>query len=228
MGEMVRYPSNGNTAAGYLAVPAAGAGPGVVVIQEFWGLVGHVTAVVDRFAASGFLALAPDLYHGEKATEPDEARKLNMELSMDRAAKDIAGAARHLAGRPEVTGERIGCVGFCMGGSLALWSATLSDDVVTAVGFYPRMPWQRIGPDWSRFAGKRAMIHCSEEDGTSAAEPIQTAVAAIEQAGGTVTVFDYPGTSHAFFNDDRPEAYDGVAAEEAWSRTLNLLRATIS
>jgi len=228
VGEMVSYPSNGGTAEGYLAVPEAGAGPGVVVIQEWWGLVGHITAVVDRFAASGFLALAPDLYHGETAGEPDEARKLNMGLSMDRVGKDIAGAARHLAGRPEATGQGVGCVGFCMGGSLALWSATLSDDVVTAVAFYPGMPWQRVGPDWSQFAGKHAMIHCSEEDGTSSAEGIQTAVTAIEQAGGTVTVFDYPGTSHAFFNDDRPEAYDGVAAEEAWSRTLNLLRATIS
>src|SRR5438128_5619700 len=132
MDGIVQYPSNGGSSEGYLAVPASGPGPGVIVIQEWWGLVPHIRAVADRFAQAGFVALAPDLYHGVQTTEPDEAGKLMMGLAMDQAARDIAGAASYLGGRPEVTG-RVGCVGFCMGGSLALWSATLSADIVATV-----------------------------------------------------------------------------------------------
>jgi carboxymethylenebutenolidase len=226
MGEPVRFPSNGQHSEGYLAVPAAGTGPGVIVIQEWWGLVPHSNALADRFADAGFVALAPDLFHGLHATEPDEAGKLLMGMAMDRAAQDIAGAASYLAGRPEVTG-RIGCVGFCMGGSLALWSATLSADIVTTVGFYPAVPWQRLAPEWTNYAGKQAVIHCAESDGFATAPGIREAVSAIEAAGGAVRTHDYPGTHHAFFNDDRPEVYDRYAAATSWARTLEVLRATL-
>jgi carboxymethylenebutenolidase len=223
MGEMVSYPSNGGTSEGYLALSTHGSGPAVVVIQEWWGLVPHIMSLADRFAAAGFTALAPDLYHGLKTSEPDEAGKLLMGLAMDQAAKDIAGAAAYLTGRPEVTGK-VGTVGFCAGGSLALWSATLSDEIVAAVGFYPPMPWERMNPKWADYAGKAALIHCSEGDGTSAAPGIQAAVKAIEDAGGEVSAHDYPGTHHAFFNDDRPEVYDAGAAASAWARTLEFFR----
>lgn len=226
MGEMVTYPSNGGTSEGYLALPPSGSGPAVIVIQEWWGLAPHIKAVADRFAAEGFVALAPDLYHGTITTEPDEAGKLLMGLAMDQAAKDIAGAAAYLASRPEVTG-RVGAVGFCMGGSLALWSATLSDHVVATVGFYPAIPWERMSPEWTNYAGKAAAIHCSEADGTSQAPGIQDARQAIEAAGGEVAVYDYPGTEHAFFNDDRPEVYDPAASATAWARTLELFRSRL-
>jgi carboxymethylenebutenolidase len=227
MGEQVTFASNGGTAEGYLAVPESGSGPGVVVIQEWWGLVPHIRDLADRFAAEGFVALAPDLYHGLKTTEPDEAGKLLMGLAMDRAAQDIAGAARHLAGRAETTGERLGAVGFCMGGSLALWSATLAPEIVAAVGYYPGLPWERMSPDWPSYAGKTAMIHAAEGDGGPDADGIQQATKAIEAAGGSVEVFGYPGTQHAFFNDTRPEVYAPDAAAQSWDRTLTLLRETL-
>jgi len=223
MGEMVTYRSNGGTSEGYLALPDSGSGPAVIVIQEWWGLVPHITSLADRFADAGFVALAPDLYHGAHTTEPDEAGKLMMGLAMDQAAKDMAGAAEFLAQRSEVTGK-IGTVGFCMGGSLALWSGTLSEHIAATVGFYPAVPWERMSPEWSNYAGKAALIHCSEEDGTSAAPGIQAARKGIEAAGGDVTIHDYPGTKHAFFNDDRPEVYDAGASTSAWARTLELLR----
>jgi carboxymethylenebutenolidase len=119
---------------------------------------------------------------------------------------------------------RVAAVGFCMGGSLALWSATLSDRVELAVGFYPAIPWERMRPQWPEFAGKSAVIHCSEADGLSQAPGIQTARAAIDQAGGECALYDYPGTKHAFFNDDRPEVFDADAAASAWARTLDALR----
>lgn len=232
VGEMVNYPSNGGTSTGYLALPSGGTGPAVIVIQEWWGLVPHIRSLADRFAEAGFVALAPDFYHGAVTTEPDEARRLLMGMAMDQAALDIGGAAQYLAGRPEVAAapngtDRMAAVGFCAGGSLALWSATLSDRVAVTVGFYPAMPWERMRPSWDNYAGKVAMIHCSEGDGTSAAPGIQAARDAIVRAGGEVILYDYPGTQHAFFNDDRPEAYHRQAAASAWARTLELLRSRL-
>lgn len=224
MGEMVSFPSNGETCEGYLSVPASGSGPGVVVVQEWWGLVGHIKTVVDRLAGQGFVALAPDLFHGTATDEPDEAMRLMMGLAMDRAGRDMAGAAAYLAGRDDVAGDGVGIVGFCMGGSLALWSGTLSPEIVAAVGFYPAVPWERMAPRWSGYEAKWAMIHCSEEDGTSTAKGIQDAWRAIESAGGEVEVFDYPGTHHAFFNDERLEVFDRQAADIAWERTVAFFR----
>lgn len=223
MGDLVSYASNGGTSEGYLALPKSGSGPAVIVIQEWWGLVPHIRSLADRFAEAGFVALAPDLYHGVHTTEPDEAGKLMMGLAMDQAAKDMAGAAAYLAARPETTGG-VGAVGFCMGGSLALWSATVSDDIVAAVGFYPALPWERMSPQWANYADKAAMIHCSEEDGRSDARGIKLARKAIEDAGGGCIVHDYPSTHHAFFNDDRPEVYNAAAASSAWARTVEFLR----
>src|SRR3954471_13438722 len=118
MGELVDFPSNGHGASGYLAIPESGSGPGLIVIQEWWGLVPQIQDVCDRFAAAGFVALAPDLYHGEKTTEPDEAGKLMMALNVEQAAKDMSGAVARVQ---EVSGrEAVGVVGFCMGGGLAL------------------------------------------------------------------------------------------------------------
>jgi carboxymethylenebutenolidase len=224
MGERITFASNGSTCDGYLALPPTGSGPGVIVIQEWWGLVGHITDVADRFAAEGFVALAPDLYHGVSATEPDDAMKLMMGLAMDKAAQDIAGAAKYLADRDEVVGTGIGTVGFCLGGSLALWSATISDQVKAAVGFYPAVPWERINPQWANYEGKSAIIHCSEHDGSSSAPGIQAALSGIRAGGGDVEAFDYEGSGHAFFNSDRPDVFSPEHAETAWQRTLSFFR----
>lgn len=224
MGKKIAFASNGGTCEGYLAVPESGSGPAVIVIQEWWGLVGHITSIADRFAAVGFIALAPDLYHGVIAKEPDHAMKMLMGLAMDKAALDIAGAAKYLSERDDVSGKGIGAVGFCMGGSLALWSATLSPEIIATVAFYPGLPWARMSPEWQNYSGKSAQIHCSESDGTSTAPGIQEAVKAIRSSGGDTQTFDYPGTHHAFFNDDRPEVYDEAASALAWDRTVTFFQ----
>ena len=228
MGEKVSFASNGSTCEGYLSLPASDSGPAVIVIQEWWGLVGHITAVADRFAREGFVALAPDLYHGVAATEPDHAMKLMMGLAMDKAALDIAGAAKYLDSRVDVPGKGIGAVGFCMGGSLALWSPTLAPEIIATVGFYPALPWSRMSPQWKNYSGKKAIIHCSEHDGTSSAPGIQEALTGITSGGGSAQTFDYPGTDHAFFNDERPEVYDTAASALAWDRTIAFLRSSLA
>src|SRR3954449_10563817 len=135
MGDMVDFKSKGDTARGYLAVPASGSGPGVIVVQEWWGLNPQIKGVADRLAKEGFVALAPDLYRGELAQhdEMDKAGHLMSTLPMDRAARDMSGAVDYLAGHNAVTGDGLAVMGFCMGGGLSLVLGTLRPDRVKAV-----------------------------------------------------------------------------------------------
>src|SRR3990172_5033411 len=137
----VVFPANGIEGSGYLAQPDdGGTHPGVIVIQEWWGLDGHIRDIAERFAREGFVALAPDLYHGSFATEPDEARKLAMNMNREQALKDLLGAARHLQGMVEVAPKKLGCVGFCMGGSLTLALAAATGGIAAAPPFYAPLP----------------------------------------------------------------------------------------
>ena len=224
MGENAIFKVNGHEGAGYLAIPTSGKGNPVIVIQEWWGLVNHIKDVVDRLAEAGFLAFAPDLYHGQVAHEPDTAKKLMMELELDHAAREIVGAAEYLTGLPQSSSSEVATIGFCMGGSLSVWSGTLSPLIRKTIAFYPGTAWERHNPEWSQYKGKQVMIHCSEGDGTSQAPGIQKAKDEIEAAGGGIHLFDYPGTLHAFFNDDRPEVFNENAARLAWTRTLEFLK----
>ena len=144
-GQMVEFSSNGGTASGYLAIPASGKGPGVIVIQEWWGLVPHIKDICDRFAAEGYAALAPDLYHGRSTTSPDEAGKLMMTLRIDEAEKDLRGAIAFLLNHEATTGEKVGTVGFCVGGALSLYTATKNSQVGACVVFYGGHP--NVKPD---------------------------------------------------------------------------------
>jgi carboxymethylenebutenolidase len=208
---------------GYLRIPASGRGPGVVLIQEWWGIVPHIRSVADRLADAGFVVVAPDLYRGEHTDEPDEAGKLMMGLRVASAASDISAAARHLVGSGHLTGAQVGCVGFCMGGGLALLAPTVSPDIDCGVAFYPAMPWPDYAPAWSGYAGKEVLVHECEADQPSTGADIARYASRIAEAGGVAVVESYPGTQHAFFNDDRPEVYDAKAANLAWERTLAFL-----
>lgn len=115
----------------YLSLPPSGHGPGVLVLQEWWGLVPQIRSVCDRFARAGFVALAPDLYRGDATTDPDEAARLMMDLEIDRAGRDLVHAVSALRNRSETDGPRVGCIGFCMGGQLALHAACLVRDIDT-------------------------------------------------------------------------------------------------
>ena len=220
----VTIPINGSEVDGYLALPASGSGPAVIVIQEWWGLVPHIINVADRLAAEGFVALAIDHYRGAQTTEPDEAQKLMMGLNIAQVADDLSQAAPWLLERPEVTSEKTGVIGFCMGGGLALLAPTVSDDICCAVAFYPAMPWPDYSPDWSRYAGKCALIHAAESDESWAGEAIASYTAAITSHGGKATVERYPDSEHAFFNDDRPEVFQPANAAAAWATSLPFLR----
>jgi carboxymethylenebutenolidase len=220
-GSMREISSNGGTVPAYVCVPPSGSGPGVVVIQEWWGLVPHIRNVADRVAAEGFVAIAPDLYRGEKTTEPDEAGKLVMQMRLDQAAKDMGGAVDALLAMPETTGNGVGVVGFCVGGGLALYLATLKPEVVAAVSYYG---FPRQGMDWDLSAVKGAVLgHYAEVDDFAPRELADQIERDLRDAGVRVTFHHYPGTQHAFFNDTRPEVHDPEAAELSWRRTLDFL-----
>ncbi len=219
-GRMVDFPTNGAKTAGYLATPAAGKGPGVLVIQEWWGLVGHIKNVCDRFAAEGFSALAPDLYHGKTASEPDEAGKLFMALNIAQAEKDLRGAITYLLGQSST--KKIGVVGFCMGGQLALFAATLNPALGACVNFYGVHP--NVKPDYTKLAGPVLGLF-AEKDQFVTPQVAREVDAAIRKAGKQSEIHIYPDVDHAFFNDERPDVYSKPAADDAWRRTLGFFRA---
>lgn len=225
MGEIIEFPSNGGTATGYLAQPSNGEGIPLVVIQEWWGLVPHITDVCERFAAEGFIALAPDLYHGESTTEPDEAGKLMMALNMAEAAKDLSGAIDEVSARAEV--HEVGVTGFCMGGGLALVAATQRPDKVKAcVPWYGLIPWPDAQPDWDRLDAA-VLGHYAEKDDFFPPSAARALGDDLRARGKEADIVVHPGVDHAFFNDTRPEVYNAEAAMSAWRQTVGFLRNTL-
>lgn len=222
MGEIVEFPSNGGTASGYLATQDAGGGIPLVIIQEWWGLVPHIKEVADRFAAEGFVALVPDLYHGATTTEPDEAGKLMMAMNLEQAAKDMSGAVdkvAQLSGKPHV-----GVTGFCMGGGLALILATQRPDRVKAVvPWYGLIPWANAQPDWARLDAA-VLGHYAEKDEYFTPELAQELEQTLRDLGKDATLKVYPDTDHAFFNDHRPEVHDAEASVEGFAATVAFLK----
>ena len=220
MGEMVEFKSNGGTCGGYLA---DGGGPGVIVIQEWWGLNDHIKDVADRFAAEGFTALAPDLYHGVVTTEPDHAGKLLMGMNLATAGKDLSGAIDLLQQRTGRT--KVGVTGFCMGGGLTLMVACQRPDAVAAAApFYGGMrPDTPI--DWPSMTAVVEGHYAENDRGNAAPDAITALGEELRAMGKDATFHVYQGTHHAFFNDTRPEVYDAAASKTAWERTLALFRA---
>jgi carboxymethylenebutenolidase len=218
MGQRVEFPSNAHNCVGYFA----GKGPAVVVIQEWWGLVPHIEDVVDRFAKEGFAAIAPDLYHGKVAKSPDQAEKLKMELDIDRAEREIAGAGEWL--KKQGTSKKYGVVGFCLGGALAQYVGTKEANVGAVVSFYGG--FQKAQRDWKNLRAPILLIY-GEKDQSVPPEQGRQLEQQLKNMGKKVDLVIYPGADHAFFNDTRP-VYKPDAASDAWRRTIDFFRSTLS
>jgi len=223
-GTMVQFKSNGGTCDGYLATPESGSGPGVIVLQEWWGLVDHIKDVCDRFAAEGFVALAPDLYHGESTTSPDDAGKLMMALNIAETEKDMKGAIDYLLSLDATTSEKVGTVGFCMGGQLSLYAACANSSVGACVIYYGIHP--EVHPDIANL--QAPVIGFFGEN-----DPMITPALAgdlekqLKEAGIDVVFKVYEGADHAFFNDTRTEVYHKEHAQDTWNKTIALYRANL-
>jgi len=224
MGQRVTFPSNAHTCQGYFAAPASGKGPAVVVIQEWWGLVPHIEDLVARFAREGFVAIAPDLFHGKTTKSPDEAGKMVMELDVDRAVAEIKGAGAYLLQRPECTSKKYGVVGFCMGGGLAQHVATQDQNVGAAVSFYGG--FKKVVTNWENLNAPLLLIYGENDQGVPP-EKGRELTAKLQKMGKNVEVVIYPNATHAFFNDSRPEVHNPDAAADAWRRTLELFRRSL-
>ena len=225
MGEMVQFPFAGGTTGGYLSEPKNGGGPGVVVIQEWWGLVDHIKDVCDRFAAEGFVALAPDLYHGKTTKSPDEAGKLMMAMRIDEAERVLGAAVDYLSTLDSTTSEKIGAVGFCMGGALALYTATKNPKVGACVVFYGGHP--KVKPDLPNLHAPVLGLY-AEKDGFVTPALVRDLERKLRDLGKQIEVNIYKDADHAFFNDTRPEVYNAEAAADAWQRTVEFLRKHLS
>lgn len=223
-GEIVSFASNGGSAEGYLAKPSAAKAPGVIVIQEWWGLNDNIKGIADRFAAAGYVALAPDLYHGQIAAEPDEAMKMMMAMKMDVAAKDMTGAYDYLKQHDASTGK-MGSVGFCLGGGLSLYLSTLRPMDATVI-FYGALPG--VQPDLSKLKGP-VLGHYAENDDWASPAAAKALEDQIKEAASVATEFhQYAGTHHGFFNDTRSEVHAPEASKQAWERTLAFYKQHLS
>jgi carboxymethylenebutenolidase len=226
MAETVEFKSNGNTASGYLVKPASGSGPGVLVIQEWWGLDSGIKEMTGRLGAAGFVALAPDLYHGELAghDEMDKASHLMQALPPDRAARDMSGAVDYLAGHESVTGRGIGVVGFCMGGMLALIIAANRGDRIKAVVPFYGFPQGATEPDWTTLTAS-VSGHMAEHDDFFSPAAARALESRLRGMGKDVTFTVHPGTGHAFMGPHNAlGTLNTELAARIWPQAVAFLR----
>jgi carboxymethylenebutenolidase len=206
------------TASGYLALPASGAGPGVLLLHAWWGLTDIFKNTCERLAEVGFVAYAPDLYHGQTATTIEEATRVRGTLNFDGAILDIIAAIALLRSQPQVRGNSIGAIGFSIGAAFALGMSTNRQDIGAVVAFYGL----ELGPAYT-FARAAYQGHFAELDEWESAEDIVTMEQVLRKAGKEVTFYTYPSTRHWFFEENRPGYYDAGAATLAWQRTIVFL-----
>lgn len=229
MAETVEFKSNGNIASGYLVTPAAGAGPGVLVIQEWWGLDSGIKEMADRLGAAGFVALVPDLYHGELAAhdEMDKAAHLMQSLPPDRAGRDMSGAVDYLSSLKAVTSKGIGVVGFCMGGMLAFIIAANRPDKVKAVVPFYGFPQGPTEPDWSKMDAA-VSGHMAEHDDFFPPAAARALEARLRGMGKNVTLAVHPGTGHAFMAPHNAlGTLNAKLAAEIWPKVVSFLHDTL-
>lgn len=218
----IAFPTNRGSTPGYLAQPfPPGDFPGVIVIQEWWGLNPHIKDVTERLARAGYVALAPDLYHGKVTTEPDEARKLAMALERERAVAEILAAARFLQSPESVSSKKVGVMGFCMGGGLAASAAAESaGELGAAVMFYGRP----LDPADTTKLQVPLLGLFGELDQGIPVDSVRAFASELQAHGKVHEIYIYPGAPHAFFNDSRPHIYHAEAAADAWEKVLAWFR----
>ena len=214
----VSYKSGNGTVHGIIYAPEGkGPFPGIIVIHEWWGLNDWVKEQASKLADQGYVALAIDLYRGKVATTPNEAHEFMGGVPQDRAARDLQAAFAYLQSQPSVKKDRIGAIGWCMGGKYTLELATQEPGLKAAVAYYGAPP-----TDAAAVAKIKAPVlgNYGAEDKGPAPEQVKAFEAAMKKDGHTIDVKLYPGAGHAFANPNNPwGGYREAAAKDAWART---------
>jgi len=224
MTQRVEFKSKtGETEHGELAEPSgSGKAPALIVVQEWWGVNDHIRSLVDRFAKEGFLAFAPDLFHGKTTKDASEAASLLNGLDWRRAVEDVAGAVEYVVSHPRSTGH-VGITGFCMGGAVALAAAANVPGLLAAVPFYGIPDG---GTDYSKVTAALQGHFGKSDDFVKPAYALALKER-LEKAGKKIELHLY-AAGHAFVNDTRPEAYNADAAKLAWGRAVTFLKAHLT
>ncbi|WP_119352364.1 dienelactone hydrolase family protein [Azohydromonas sediminis] len=221
MGSTIEFARpDGKTVQGYLAEPAT-PGPGIVVIQEWWGLNDQIRGVADRLALAGYTALVPDLYRGRSTVEAEEAHHLMTNLNFgDAASQDVRGAVQHLKGRGCA---KVGVTGYCMGGALTILALTMAPEADAGVVWYGYPPLEFV--DASKIKAPM-MAHWATQDAAFAMEGVEALEAKLKAAGVAYTGHRYLA-HHAFANETAQgprriavTQYDAAWAQVAWDRTM--------
>ncbi len=222
--EMTSYHSGSVTVRAFLARPdGPGPSPGIVVIQEWWGLNDHIIDIARRLAREGYVALAPDLYarQGNKVTgDAEEAGKLMAALRTEDGVADLEAGVGHLGSLAGVDRARIGVIGFCLGGSFAVQMACRRRAIRASVAFYGQVPEAAVLAN----LGCPILFHDAGADQWVTREMVERLRAHLHASGKPGEVVTYPGAPHAFFNDTRAANYRAKEAADAWRRSLGFFR----
>ncbi len=222
MASSISFPrSDGESCPGYLATPSDEDAPGLVVIQEWWGVNGQIKKTADRFAAAGFRVLVPDLYRGRIAGDGDEASHMMDNLDWAGAVSDIAGAVAYL----KTGGQKVGVVGFCMGGALTILAGINVPAADAIVCFYGIPPAEAADPQKITMP---MLCHFATEDDWCDAPASEGLETSLKAGNVEYELFRYPGTQHAFFNEARPEVFNADAAELAFDRSLDFFKSKLA
>jgi carboxymethylenebutenolidase len=214
MNRRLIFQANDETAEYYLAVPASNTGRGVLVLHAWWGLSPVFTSICDRLAEAGFVALAPDLYHGRIASTREQAESIQSTLDNAATYALINRAIEELQNRPEIQGRPIGVVGFSMGG---FWALSLDQDLAAIVTYYGT-----TDPEYITVHAP-IMGHFAEHDEFEPLEHVRQVERSLLANGRSVDFHIYPDTRHWFSEDDQPGYYDSAAADLAWQHTIKFL-----
>jgi carboxymethylenebutenolidase len=222
-GRMIEFQADGRTAGGYLVEPE-GKGPfaALIAVHEWWGLNDHVKDIAGRFAAQGYVTLAPDLYDGTVTRDSAKAGELMQGLNQERALQTLGGAVSFLKSRPTVNPDKIGATGFCMGGTFALLLAS-NAAIKAAAPFYGDVPPDEVIENMTA----PVLFIGAENDPWINMQKMERLRAGLRKFGKEGEVKIYNGVGHAFFNDTQPEAYDPAAAHDAWERVLKFFAAKL-
>lgn len=222
MSERVSFTSKGGTCEGEMGEPSGtNKVGGLVVIQEWHGLNAEMKKKVDRFASEGFLALAPDLYHGAVATNDDEAGKLMRALDFGRALADIGAAVKRLHDDPRCTGK-VGVIGFCLGGALSFASAAAVPGLAAVVPFYGIPDTSKL--DLTKVSAP-IQAHFASIDDWASPDKARALASELTKLGKSIELHVYEGAGHAFMRDTDPSKYHEASAKKAWERALAFLHA---